>query len=404
MTITALPSRDEYTSSAGQTVFNYSFKIYESSNLDVYVTPVGQMANDAADLTTDYVVDPNTIDNPAGGFITFNSPLSSGDLVTIVSNIPYDRTVDYQVNGDFLPPTVNGDNDRQVSQIKQVLTQANRSLTYPQSLQGAASLTFPSPEAGLYLKWKIDLSGLENIDLDAKFLALSGGTMAGSINMGGYDITNIGATYTSRLVLAGSEIIPSRDFTITLAEQITLVDGQVSVTFTNNTLGATFYINSPDADSGLIIAGADYSIDNATKTVTLDNSYPAGTILVMRYFDGDASEGFLEEPHDWTGQQQQVFTDLTYATNIDWDADSQVTGVTLTGNANFNAPTNLKNRGYYELWITQDGTGSRVPTFDAAFIAASLPTLSTGAGDVDILFFKSNGSSLVCISSTLNAF
>lgn len=404
MTITALESRDEYTSSAGQLVFNYSFKIYENTNLDVYVTPSGQSANDAADLTTAYVVDPNTIGNPAGGFITFNSPLSSGDLVTIVSNIPYDRTVDYQVNGDFLPTTVNGDNDRQVSQIKQVLTQVGRTLAYPQSLQGASALTFPSPEAGLYLKWKVDLSGLENIDLGGEFLALSGGAMAGAIDMGGYDLPNIGVTYTSRLFLAGSEIIPNRDFTITLAEQITLVDGQVSVTFTNNTLGATFYINSLDADSGLIIGGADYSVDNATNTVTLNNSYPAGTILVMQYFDGDATGSFLLEAHDWGGQQQPVFADLTYAANIDWDADSQVTGVTLTGNANFNAPTNLKNRGYYELWITQDGTGSRVPTFDAAYVAASLPTLSTDAGAVDILSFKSNGTSVVCVGSLLNAF
>ena len=168
MTITALPSRDEYTSSAGQTVFNYSFKIYESSNLDVYVTPAGQVANDAADLTTAYVVDPNTIGNPTGGLITFNSPLSNGDLVTIVSSVPYDRTVDYQVNGDFLPTTVNGDNDRQVSQIKQVLTRANRTLTYPQSLQGATSLTLPNPESGLFLKWKTDLTGLENTDVDAR--------------------------------------------------------------------------------------------------------------------------------------------------------------------------------------------------------------------------------------------
>lgn len=162
MTITAQDARDEYTATAGQTVFNYTFKIYEATELDVYITPTGQEANDSADLTTAYTVDPLTIGNPNGGFITLNSGANSGDLVTIVSGMPYDRTVDYQNSGDFLPDTVNGDNDRQVSQIKQVADLANRSLLFPQSLQNASSLDLPLPVAGFYLRWKSDLSGLEN--------------------------------------------------------------------------------------------------------------------------------------------------------------------------------------------------------------------------------------------------
>ena len=154
MTITTNPSRDEYTSTAGQTVFNYTFKIYANTDLDVYVTPSGQDPDDSTDLTTDYVVDPGTIGDESGGFITFNSPLNAGDAVTIVSSIPYDRTVDYQNNGDFLPTTVNNDNDRQVSQIKQILEQTGRTLQFPESLQSASTLTLPLPIANNFLKWK----------------------------------------------------------------------------------------------------------------------------------------------------------------------------------------------------------------------------------------------------------
>ncbi|MDG1859732.1 MAG: hypothetical protein P8I94_11545, partial [Emcibacteraceae bacterium] len=56
-----------------------------------------------------------------GGFITFNSPLSSGDEVVIVSGIPFNRTTDYQNNGDFRPEVVNADFDRVVSLVKQVV-------------------------------------------------------------------------------------------------------------------------------------------------------------------------------------------------------------------------------------------------------------------------------------------
>ena len=162
MTITALDARDEYTANASQTIFNYTFKIYASSELDVYITPSGQSADDSTDLTTAYTVDPSTIGDPSGGFITLDAGTSAGDLVTIVSGLPYNRTVDYQNSGDFLPDTVDGDNDRQVSQIKQVKDLANRSLLVPNALQNASSLDLPLPSSGLFLRWKTDLTGLEN--------------------------------------------------------------------------------------------------------------------------------------------------------------------------------------------------------------------------------------------------
>lgn len=165
MTITTNDARDEYTSGAGQTVFNYTFKIFASDELDVYVTPAGQEANDSTDLTTDYVVDSGTIGNEAGGFITFNTPLSAGDKVTIASGIPYDRTTDYQFNGDFNPTTVNNDNDRQTAQIKQVLELARKAVVFGQAQQGTSGLTSEAPEAGKFIRWKSDLSGFENTDL-----------------------------------------------------------------------------------------------------------------------------------------------------------------------------------------------------------------------------------------------
>jgi hypothetical protein len=170
MTVTALPVRDEYTAAASQTVFNYTFLIFASGDLDVYITPAGQEPNDTTDITTAYTVDSGTIGNPVGGFITLDSGTSAGDLVTIVSGLDYNRLVDYQNSGDFLPATVNGDNDRQVSQIKQVADIASRSLVFPQSAQNVSSLSLSNPSAGLYLKWKLDLSGLENTGVPAQII------------------------------------------------------------------------------------------------------------------------------------------------------------------------------------------------------------------------------------------
>jgi len=161
MTITSQDARDEYTATAGQTVFNYTFKIYADTDLDVYITPAGQDSDDSADLTTAYTVDPSTISNPNGGFITLDSGANSGDLVTIVSSMPYNRTVDYQNSGDFLPDTVNGDNDRQVSQIKQVVDLAERTFRFQNSQQGVQNVSLPAPLANGYWRWNSDGTEIE---------------------------------------------------------------------------------------------------------------------------------------------------------------------------------------------------------------------------------------------------
>lgn len=167
MTITSLPVRNEVTAAGGQTIFDYTFKIYTNNDLNVYITPSGQEANDSTDLTTAYTVDVGTIGNEDGGFITLSSGVSAGDLVTIVSNIVEDRTTDYQNSGDFLPDTVNEDFDRTISIAKQTDDRSGRTLAFQESLQNASALTLSNPSALQFLRWKADETGLENVDLAA---------------------------------------------------------------------------------------------------------------------------------------------------------------------------------------------------------------------------------------------
>lgn len=160
MTVTNLGVRNEYTASSGQTVFNYTFLIFSINDLNVYITPSGNDANDATDITTAYSV--SVVGDPTGGSITLSSGASSGDLVTIVSNITNDRTTDYQSSGDFDEGTVNDDFDRNVSLIKQQRDSSGRTLSFPQSLQNATSLTLPLPTAGQYLLWNPTEDGVIN--------------------------------------------------------------------------------------------------------------------------------------------------------------------------------------------------------------------------------------------------
>jgi hypothetical protein len=162
MTITTNDVRDEYTASAAQTVFNYTFKIFADGQLNVYITPSGQEADDSTDITTAYTIDPSSIGDEDGGFITLNSGTSSGDLVTIVSNIPEARTTDYQNSGDFRPDTVNADFDTVVSLTKQQDDRTSRTLSFQESEQNVSSLSLPRPEGGLYLAWNLAETGVVN--------------------------------------------------------------------------------------------------------------------------------------------------------------------------------------------------------------------------------------------------
>lgn len=163
MTITAYPVRNEYTGLTGQSVFDYTFKIYADDELKVYLTTDVPAEDCPGDLTVAYTV--SGVGDEDGGSITLNTPLTETTYITIVGNVEFERTTNYENNGDFVPETVNEDFDRIVSMVKQVQDQANRAVLLLDCQQGTKPLSMPWPEAGQALRWKDDETGLENVDL-----------------------------------------------------------------------------------------------------------------------------------------------------------------------------------------------------------------------------------------------
>jgi hypothetical protein len=162
MTLTPNVLRNEYTALASQTIFNYTFKIFAATELNVYITEAGDDGDDGADIISTFTVDPATIGDAGGGFITLDSGASAGQLLTIVANLPRSRIVNYLTNGDFIPATVNQDIDRAVSIAKQAEELANRSVVLQRSQQLTKPLSLPAPVPGFYLRWNSISTGLEN--------------------------------------------------------------------------------------------------------------------------------------------------------------------------------------------------------------------------------------------------
>lgn len=104
MTVENNPSRNQYTATAGQTIFAYTFEVVAASDLVV-------LENDTTlVLNNDYTVSGVGDDN--GGNVTLTTGATAGDILTIYRDMPYDRTQNYQNAGDFLASEVNTDFDR----------------------------------------------------------------------------------------------------------------------------------------------------------------------------------------------------------------------------------------------------------------------------------------------------
>jgi hypothetical protein len=94
---------------------------------------------------------------------------------------------------------------------------------------------------------------------------------------------------------------------------------------------------------------------------------------------------------------------LTDAATVAWDtALSQVATFTFVStNRTIGTPTNLKNGAFYALKVVQNA-GSNTLTWASTFkwTGGTAPTLSTGAGAIDIFLFESDGTNMLQVGSS----
>jgi len=136
--------------------------------------------------------------------------------------------------------------------------------------------------------------------------------------------------------------------------------------------------------------------DAAAQRTTLGLGDAAtGTIgSTVQAYDADTAKTDVKQ--NFTAQQRAMTGTLTDGATINWNADSngQIVAVTLGGNRTMAAPTNIVQYAMYMMRVTQDGTGSRTLTWNAAFKfgTSGAPTLTTTANKVDWLSFIGGAS------------
>jgi len=104
------------------------------------------------------------------------------------------------------------------------------------------------------------------------------------------------------------------------------------------------------------------------------------------------------------GQLAPKVVTLTDAATIALDASGgNDFRVTIAANRTMGAPSNLADGQSFTIAVTQDATGGRTMTWNAAFKfgAAGAPTLTTTANATDVLAFKVYGSAVRYLGSSL---
>ena len=136
MTVSSTTSRNQYTATSGQTVFPYTFEIFDKD--DVAVLQNGTLLSEG----TNYTV--SGVGNNSGGNITLVVGATAGDVLTIYRDMAYQRLTDYQNSGDFLAQEVNDDFDRLWLAVQQNEQGTDRAIVKPITDASSIDMTLPS--------------------------------------------------------------------------------------------------------------------------------------------------------------------------------------------------------------------------------------------------------------------
>ena len=184
--------RNDYMAGAAATDFSYTFPIYTKTNIIVLVNSVAKI------LDTDYTVRSGALplssvaiaNLPITRFVRFTVAMVGGETVSLIPVQPIVQTSEYTLE-PFPATRVETDFDKLAMISRGLKEELRRALKFNiGSLR--QDITVPEPVALQYLRWKSDLTGLENVAPPVG----SGGSVAFPITIaqgGTGDVTAAGA-------------------------------------------------------------------------------------------------------------------------------------------------------------------------------------------------------------------
>lgn len=152
--IGSIRPRVRYEGDGEKTDFHFSFKIFSTDDVDVYI--------DDNLLATDYIVNLET----EGGSVTFNTAPAKGAIITIHRKLDFKRTTNFQEVGPFRTSKVNLEFDYQLACMEQLKDSIDRTVTFPPYAPTILNVSLPMPEAGKAIIWNENANSLKNSKIE----------------------------------------------------------------------------------------------------------------------------------------------------------------------------------------------------------------------------------------------
>lgn len=136
----------QYVATANQTDFVFTFVIYATSDIKVYLNDV--LKTEATDYTVknsdgSTITAADIADGLAGGKVVFNSGLTLDDNVTLSRDVPAERTTGLTTAGAFRSDAMNLEFNKIIALIQQVQRDGERTIRQSPSDTGASPIELP---------------------------------------------------------------------------------------------------------------------------------------------------------------------------------------------------------------------------------------------------------------------
>jgi len=137
MTVAHTPRRaGSYAGNGVNTQFPFAFKVFAKNDVQVVFTDVAKRETVLV-MDSQYTVTLNNDqDNAPGGVVTYpvaGAPLAAGELLNILSVLPYEQPTDIQNQGGFYPQVIEDALDRGVIHVQQLAEGLSRAVKLPVS-------------------------------------------------------------------------------------------------------------------------------------------------------------------------------------------------------------------------------------------------------------------------------
>ena len=160
MTISTTANRQDYTGDNCTKVFQFTYKILATTDLDVYVD------NCLKTITTDYTV--SGVGAPTGGNVTFVTAPGCTLAVALVRDVPYTQATAYPENNPFPAASHEDALDKLTMLVQQVRELTIRTWRFAAgSARAAGGYVVDEPKASTYPRVKADCAGIEFVTLTA---------------------------------------------------------------------------------------------------------------------------------------------------------------------------------------------------------------------------------------------